>query len=159
MSATITEDRVDALRSRVEGLSATCEQLEDERDRALREIDETADQALRDRMRAEERVAAARVERDAARAERDRLRKQMRAQASVPKAAKATVEVTVPRLAMNKTDAAAALGVSVDFFDAHIAAELKCVRRGRRRLYPTTELQRWLDAEAERAVYPGTGLR
>lgn len=55
----------------------------------------------------------------------------------------------MPRLAHNKTEAARVLGVSVDFFDEHIAHELKCVRRGKRRLYPHWELVRWLDAEAE----------
>jgi hypothetical protein len=56
-----------------------------------------------------------------------------------------------PRLALNKTDAARALGVSVDFFDQHVAVELRCVRRGRRRLYPMAELVAWLDRTAERA--------
>lgn len=55
------------------------------------------------------------------------------------------------RLAFNKTEAATALGVSVDFFDEHIAGELRCVRRGRRRLYPLSELNRWLEQSAERA--------
>lgn len=68
-----------------------------------------------------------------------------------------TSRVTVDRLAMNKTEAAQALGVSVDFFDDHVAHELRCVRRGRRRLYPVTELQRWLDKSAERTVL-GLGI-
>jgi excisionase family DNA binding protein len=56
------------------------------------------------------------------------------------------------RIAFNKTEAAELLGVSVDFFDAHIAGEIRCVRRGRRRLYSETELRSWLDREAEFAV-------
>lgn len=56
------------------------------------------------------------------------------------------------RLAFNKTEAAELLGVSVDFFDDHIARELKCVHRGRRRLYPLREVERWLDEQAERAA-------
>lgn len=63
-----------------------------------------------------------------------------------------------PRLALNQTEAADALGVSVDFFAAHIVHELRCVRRGRRRLFPVRELERWLDEEAELAVYPGGAL-
>ena len=63
--------------------------------------------------------------------------------------AERTREVT--RMAFNKTDAAQALGVSVDFFDAHIAHDLRCVRRGRRRLYSVRELERWLDTHAELA--------
>lgn len=53
------------------------------------------------------------------------------------------------RLAVNKTEAAGRLGVSVDFFDMHVAHELRCVRRGRRRLYPIAEINRWLDENAE----------
>jgi hypothetical protein len=55
------------------------------------------------------------------------------------------------QLAVNKTEAARVIGVSVDFFDEHVAHELKCVRRGRRRLYAVKELQRWLDESAELA--------
>jgi hypothetical protein len=62
-------------------------------------------------------------------------------------------KVPPPRLAFNKAEAAVIVGVSVDFFDAHIAHELRCVRRGRRRLYPLREIERWLDAEAERVSY------
>lgn len=56
------------------------------------------------------------------------------------------------RLALNKTDAAEALSVSVDFFDEHIAPELRCTLRGRRRLYAITELERWLDESAGQAL-------
>jgi len=58
--------------------------------------------------------------------------------------------VQTPRLACNRTEAAHALGVSVDFFDEHVADELPCVRRGRLRLYPVAELERWLERAAER---------
>jgi excisionase family DNA binding protein len=54
----------------------------------------------------------------------------------------------VPRLALSKVEAAEALGVSVDFFEQHVMPELRVVRRGRRRLVPVAELQRWLDANA-----------
>lgn len=63
----------------------------------------------------------------------------------------------LPRLALNKTEAARALGVSVDFFDDHVAHELRCVRRGRRRLYPITEIQRWLGESAEKVSYRAIG--
>jgi excisionase family DNA binding protein len=56
----------------------------------------------------------------------------------------------VPRLALSKAEAAEALGVSVDFFEEHVMPELRVVRRGRRRLIPTGELMRWLDANAHR---------
>jgi len=60
----------------------------------------------------------------------------------------------VPRLALSKTEAAEALGVSVDFLEDHILHELRVVRRGRRRLIPVRELERWLDENAARALDP-----
>ena len=59
---------------------------------------------------------------------------------------------TVPRLALSKTEAADALGVSVDFLEQHVLHELRIVRRGRRRLIPLTELQRWIDSNAHRTL-------
>ena len=55
----------------------------------------------------------------------------------------------IPRLSLSKQEAADALGVSIDFFDEHIANELRMVRRGRRRLIPVRELERWLDRHAD----------
>src|SRR5438874_12089378 len=52
------------------------------------------------------------------------------------------------RLALSKQEAAEALGVSVDFFEEHVMHELRIVRRGRRRLIPVRELERWLDESA-----------
>jgi excisionase family DNA binding protein len=62
----------------------------------------------------------------------------------------ATAAPGVARLALSKLEAAEALGVSVDFFDDHIASELRIVRRGRRRLISVRELERWLDENASR---------
>jgi hypothetical protein len=56
---------------------------------------------------------------------------------------------TQPALALRREQAAAALGVSVDFFDAHVRPEVRAVRRGRLTLYPLAELQRWLDDNAD----------
>ena len=64
-----------------------------------------------------------------------------------------------PKLALNQQDAAEALGVSPDFFRQHLRHEIRCVRRGRRRLYPISELQRWLDGDASRAVSNSTTVR
>ena len=61
-------------------------------------------------------------------------------------------QVAVPRLALSKTEAADALGVSVDFLEQHVLHELRIVRRGRRRLTPITELQRWIDLNAQRTL-------
>jgi excisionase family DNA binding protein len=56
------------------------------------------------------------------------------------------------RLALSKREAAAALGVSVDFLEEHVLHELRIVRRGRRRLIPLRELERWLDSSASRTL-------
>jgi excisionase family DNA binding protein len=55
------------------------------------------------------------------------------------------------RLALSKAEAAEALGVSVDFLEDHVLAELRVVRVGRRRLIPVAELEGWLSRHAERA--------
>jgi excisionase family DNA binding protein len=57
-----------------------------------------------------------------------------------------------PRLALSKKEAAASLGVSVDFFEEHIQPELGIVYRGRRRLIPVSRLQQWLDTNAARPL-------
>jgi hypothetical protein len=49
----------------------------------------------------------------------------------------------VPRVALTKPEAAAALGISVDSFERHVQAELRVIRRGRMRLIPLRELERW----------------
>ncbi len=56
------------------------------------------------------------------------------------------------RLALSPDEAAAALGVSRDFFDGHVLPELRVVRRGRRRLIPLRELERWLEQAASRPL-------
>jgi excisionase family DNA binding protein len=55
------------------------------------------------------------------------------------------------RLALSKVEAAESLGVSVDFLEKHIMAELRVVYVGRRRLIPVRELERYL---AENACRP-----
>jgi hypothetical protein len=60
--------------------------------------------------------------------------------------------VAVQALAYGVTDAAAALGMSADFFVAHVAPELRWVRRGRKKVVAVAELQRWLDSNAALTV-------
>jgi hypothetical protein len=57
-----------------------------------------------------------------------------------------------PRLALSKTEAAAALGISVDSFERYVQSELRLIRRGRLRLVPMRELERWLDSNAARTL-------
>jgi hypothetical protein len=58
----------------------------------------------------------------------------------------------VPRLALRKTEAAQALGMSVDFFENHVLHELRIVRRGRLILVPIRELERWLGENQHRTL-------
>jgi excisionase family DNA binding protein len=53
------------------------------------------------------------------------------------------------RLTLTPKEAADALGVSRDFFDAHVKKDLKLIRRGRLVLVPVAELERWIAASAE----------
>ena len=57
-----------------------------------------------------------------------------------------------PRLALSRAEAAASLGISVDSFERHIQGELRLIRRGRLRLVPVRELERWLDSNAARVL-------
>lgn len=61
----------------------------------------------------------------------------------------------VPRVALTREEAAAALGMSLDSFERHVQPELRLIRRGKLRLVPVSELQRWADGAAERAVRNG----
>jgi excisionase family DNA binding protein len=56
------------------------------------------------------------------------------------------------RLALTKAEAAAALGVSIDSFERHVQPNLRIVRRGRLRLIPVAELDRWLRENAALAL-------
>jgi hypothetical protein len=55
----------------------------------------------------------------------------------------------IPRVALTPPEAAASLGVGLDFFDQHVAPELRLIRRGRKRLVPVRELERWVVENAE----------
>ena len=61
---------------------------------------------------------------------------------------------TVQRLAYSPDEAAAALGVSRDYLDEHVAPELRWVRRGRRKFVAIRELERWLELSAARTLEP-----
>jgi hypothetical protein len=59
----------------------------------------------------------------------------------------------VPRIALTPPEAAAAIGVGPDFFEANVAPELRLIRRGRKRLVPVSELERWV---ADSAAVPAS---
>lgn len=59
---------------------------------------------------------------------------------------------SIPRIALTPPEAAAAIGVGPDFFEANVAPELRLIRRGRKRLVPIAELERWIAENAEFAL-------
>ena len=61
----------------------------------------------------------------------------------------AHVTIAIEPLALSKPDAAAVMGMSVDSFERYVMADVRCVRRGRMRLYPVDELRRWLKQNAD----------
>ncbi len=58
----------------------------------------------------------------------------------------------IPRLALSIEEACLSLNVSRDFFDEHIRNELRFVRRGRKRLIPVSEIQRWFTDNSSRTL-------
>ena len=58
----------------------------------------------------------------------------------------------IPRIALDREEAAAALGMSLDSFERHVQPTVRMVRLGRMRLVPIAELERWLADHAERTV-------
>ena len=61
-----------------------------------------------------------------------------------------TVQVAIRPIALSKPEAAAALSMSVDSFERYVQSDVRCIRRGRLRLYPVLELERWANDNAER---------
>jgi excisionase family DNA binding protein len=63
-----------------------------------------------------------------------------------------TSTAPIPRLALTREEAAAAVGMSLDSFERHVQPTLRLVRLGRMRLVPIAELERWLEENAERTI-------
>lgn len=63
-----------------------------------------------------------------------------------------TATPSPPQLALSVLEACAALGVSHDFWQEHVAPEIRIVRRGRRKLIAVRELERWLEASGEKVL-------
>ena len=58
------------------------------------------------------------------------------------------IEIAVPALALRRAEAAAALGVSLETFDAHIRPHIAAVHVGTVVVYPRAELERFLTQNA-----------
>lgn len=57
-------------------------------------------------------------------------------------------KAAIPSLALEMARAAAALDMSPDYFRKHVAGEVRWVRRGRKKVVPVEELERWLAENA-----------
>ena len=55
----------------------------------------------------------------------------------------------IPRIALTRNEAAAALGMSLDKFERHVQADLRLIRCGKLQLVSVRELERWADAAAD----------
>ncbi|MGH2941333.1 MAG: hypothetical protein ACRDLN_00960 [Solirubrobacteraceae bacterium] len=60
--------------------------------------------------------------------------------------------LAVRPIAVPKATAAVMLGMSVDSFERYVMADMLCIRRGRLRLYPVHELERWASENADRLL-------
>ena len=60
--------------------------------------------------------------------------------------------MTGNRLSVSKREAAAMLSISEDSFERYVQAELRVCYIGRRRVYPVTELERWLQEHSGRPL-------
>jgi hypothetical protein len=58
----------------------------------------------------------------------------------------------VPRIALTRREAAESIGVGLTTFKQQVQPQLRMVRRGKVRLIPVTELERWLEENAEAVV-------
>lgn len=61
-------------------------------------------------------------------------------------------ERPIPRITLTASEAADALGMSVDSLERFVLPEVRVIRRGRLRLLPVAELERWAEAHAERTL-------
>lgn len=61
-------------------------------------------------------------------------------------------ERLIPRITLTAPEAADALGMSVDSLERFVQPEVRVIRKGRLRLFPIGELERWADASAARTL-------
>lgn len=65
----------------------------------------------------------------------------------------------VPRLALDRAEAAASLGMSLDSFERYVQPHVRIIRLGRMRLVALAELEDWARSAGERAAQPPPGQR
>jgi hypothetical protein len=58
----------------------------------------------------------------------------------------------VPRVALTREEAAAAIGMSLDSFERHVQPDLRLIRRGKMVFVSVAELARWADDAGEATI-------
>jgi hypothetical protein len=61
-------------------------------------------------------------------------------------------ERPLPRIALTRGEAATALGMSIDSFERYVQPHVRLIRRGKLRLIPVAELEKWANENAERVL-------
>jgi hypothetical protein len=64
----------------------------------------------------------------------------------------AELVISMRPVSVTRDQAAQLLGCSLDSFERHIQPDLKLVRKGKLRLVPVSELERWVSENAERTL-------
>jgi hypothetical protein len=60
-----------------------------------------------------------------------------------------TLTIVTAPVAVTRDVAANMLSMSLDSFERYVQAEVRIIRKGRMRLVPVSELQRWANANAD----------
>jgi len=63
----------------------------------------------------------------------------------------------VPRVALTREEAAASIGMSLDSFERYVQPHVRMIRRGKLRLVPIAELERFCEETAEATISPRRG--
>jgi hypothetical protein len=62
------------------------------------------------------------------------------------------VVISLSPVAVSRETAAAALGMGLTMFSERVQPELRVIRVGAKVLIPTSELQRWVEANADKVL-------
>ena len=77
-----------------------------------------------------------------------------------PSASEPTMEerpvAAIPRMALTPAEAAAALGMGLTSFKKYVQPQVRIVRRGKLRVIPVSEVERWAEENAERVLDGGS---
>lgn len=58
----------------------------------------------------------------------------------------------VPRFSLTREEAAASLGMGLTSFEQYVQPEVRVIRKGKLRLIPCADLEKWADRNAARTL-------